>query len=355
GRVEQIMSFRKFTNNLSMRSKLLLVMLLVGVVPLGISTIMSTMGTKRLRDYAVDQIGGEGSVEADALHSQYVGIMFTSGISITISLFMAILAALIFSRKITKPIETLLISVNRLKDNDLTSETVDESFLERNDEIGKLMTGFASTVNNLREVMLIVKASSVKVDSASNDLSILSQEVSSTSEEIAATITQVSNGATHISQHAISGSQEIRAVSTSVDETLEAIEQASNTISEIAKQTNILSLNAAIEAARAGEYGRGFAVVADNVRRLAEETKLKSQEISELATTITSNFRNSVKQIETTFQDFAAQSEEFSASSEEVAAASQEQTSAMVQLASSAQEMTELSEELVREFNRFKL
>ena len=80
----------------------------------------------------------------------------------------------------------------------------------------------------------------------------------------------------------------------------QSIQSASQMISQIAAQTNLLSLNASIEAARAGDAGRGFAVVATEIQKLAEQSNTASGNIAQIVNTLIANSETAVDTMERT-------------------------------------------------------
>ena len=92
--------------------------------------------------------------------------------------------------------------------------------------------------------------------------------------------------------------ESLAAVYNQTNETNQSVMHIGNAvdmITDIAGQTNLLSLNASIEAARAGEYGKGFAVVADQIRQLADQSANTAKEIGEIVAELIENSNTSVE------------------------------------------------------------
>jgi methyl-accepting chemotaxis protein len=326
-------------------------LLVSGFSKLNLEGTVFFAGYLKLNDWDISIFAVENAAAVDRTITEtgLTTVAIAAGIALV-----CVIASVFLATSFAKPINSMAQATEKVASGDL-AESDEEIDVKRGDEIGVLGRTFRTMVDNLRNFISSSQDSAEQLASSAEELASTSEEVNALSEEIAATIQQISRGASNQSELSAKAIEEIQKMSDVVDQSLKDIEGTLQVIEDIAGQTNILALNAAIEAARAGEYGRGFAVVADNVRRLAEETKTNSADISNVTNEIVNNIGSSVYNLQETLQSFAAQSEEFSASSEEVAAATEEQTAAMNQMTSAAQDLTRLGEEMAQLVAQYRL
>jgi methyl-accepting chemotaxis protein len=216
---------------------------------------------------------------------------------------------LLITRSITRPVKGFLGVLEAVAAGKLTVRAEVTS----RDEIGHLGACLNQTLLHLQEMIRQVAQASTSVASGATELSAASEEMGATTnqiakgseaihrvtEQVASAMTELSTSIQQVggnvrisveqSGQAVKateeGAESGRNASQGMDKIWSAtknIAQATTVIQEIARQSNLLSLNAAIEAAKAGAQGKGFSVVAEEVRKLAERSRSAALEIEGL-------------------------------------------------------------------------
>jgi len=199
--------------------------------------------------------------------------------------------------KISSPILEGVGFAKKIASGDLNAKL----FIEQDDEIGDLADSLSIMASKLTTIIseivqssdIIAESSielmdsSVKLSDGANNQAASAEEISTTMEQMLSRIQENTRSAQETEKIALKaaiGIQEGNEATKNLILSMNNIVQKISIVGEIAKQTNLLAINAAIEASRYGIQGKGFAVVAAEVKKLAEKSQLAAKEINELST-----------------------------------------------------------------------
>ena len=165
-------------------------------------------------------------------------------------------------------------------------------------QVNASVTEIAATAREQQATASEIAATTTEIGATSREISSTSRKLVETMNEVAMVAEQSAllagqgqNGLTHMEEtmrRVMDAAASINAKLAVLSEKAGNISQVVTTITKVADQTNLLSLNAAIEAEKAGEYGRGFAVVATEIRRLADQTAVSTYDIEQMVKEIQS-------------------------------------------------------------------